>query len=135
MDKNYTVRKILNNDEIEDCTNVICKAFITVASDYNITRDNCPSYASFRTVEQIRAIKEDGFLMYSLFDRETRTGFVCFKEIEKGVYVLGLLSVLPEYRHLGYGKKLLDFAFDFVKAMEDLAKRRERLKRKAERIS
>lgn len=118
MGKIYSIRQILNDDELDVCTDIICSAFMTVAQDFNLTRENCPSYASFRTVEQIRSLKEDGFLMYSLFDEKIRVGFVCFKEIEKGVYLLGLLSVLPEYRHLGHGKRLLDFALDYIKTLQ-----------------
>lgn len=118
MGENYSIRQILNDVELEECTDIICRAFMTVAQDFNITRENCPSYASFRTAEQIRSLKEDGFLLYSLFDNEERVGFVCFKEAEKGVYLLGLLSVLPEYRHSGYGRKLLDFVCDYIKAVQ-----------------
>lgn len=117
MERSYSIRQVINDDDIKHCTNVICNSFMTVARDFNITRENCPSYASFRTDEQIRSLKEDGFSMYSLIDDKTMAGFVCFKELEKGVYILGLLSVLPEYRHMGYGRMLLDFSFDTVKAL------------------
>ena len=118
MKANEAIKLTECNEELAECTDIICKAFLTVAKEYNITYENCPSYAAFRTVDQIKSLKEAGYLMFSLFEQNTRVGFVCIKEINNNDYSLGLLSILPDYRHNGYGKKLLDFIFNYIKSIQ-----------------
>ena len=41
-------------------------------------------------------------------------GFASLTKIEGGTYEMNDVAILPEYRHYGYGKELLDFCKDKV---------------------
>ena len=43
-------------------------------------------------------------------------GFVAIEKADENLYYLEKLSVLPEYRHNGYGKELLQFVCDTAAA-------------------
>jgi ribosomal protein S18 acetylase RimI-like enzyme len=44
-----------------------------------------------------------------------QVGFVAIEKADDKVYYLDKLAVLPEYRHKGYGGKLVEFVSNFVK--------------------
>lgn len=47
--------------------------------------------------------------------RGPKLGFVAIESAGKETYYIERLSVLPEFRNKGYGTKLLDFVFNYVK--------------------
>lgn len=53
--------------------------------------------------------------MFGLFKENIQIGFVAIESADPKTFYLEKLAVLPEYRHYGYGKKLLDFVFNYVK--------------------
>ncbi len=44
-------------------------------------------------------------------------GFVQLSQKDGGVFELGKLAVLPDYRHLGFGVRLLEHACGIVRSM------------------
>lgn len=118
MDSGVVIQQLNHDDEIRVCAQVIRDSFMTVANEYNITYESCPTYAAFRTFEDIKAIWESGVKMFALFEQGTQAGFVCIADNGGNSYIMGLLSVLPQYRHKGYGKKLMDFVYDYVKSQD-----------------
>lgn len=104
-------------EEIPDCVQVIRNAFQTVADDFGFTPENAPRFTAFATDERR--------LRYH-FCQEKRPMFVCMAGPKiVGYYSLSLLNerdvelnnlaVLPEYRHKGIGKTLLEDCFARVK--------------------
>ena len=55
--------------------------------------------------------------MYGLYCDRRLVGYVSLSQENDGVYELHNLAVLPEHRHEGYGKKLLDFCKNKIKAL------------------
>lgn len=96
--------------ELEQCADVIRRGFGTVAKAYGLTRENCPTGGAFLQSSRLVRERQKGFLLYSLFYRGFMIGFVELEPLGEGVYVLEKLTVLPEYRHYGFGRYLLDFA-------------------------
>ena len=93
---------------------LIRAAFAAVAREYGLTPSNCPSHPAFLETERLAQMRAEGahFLGLSLADR--LVGLVAVKirgmqcHIEK-------LSVLPVYRHRGYGRRLMDAAQDYAR--------------------
>ncbi|MEA4832808.1 hypothetical protein SDC9_107798 [bioreactor metagenome] len=112
-----SITKITDHSNLSDCLSVISNSFLTVAKDYNITKDNCPSYAAFRTINDLDNMLNSGIDFYGLYENNKQAGFVCMKKNDDNTYILGLLSVLPENRHKGYGKALIDYIFNEVKIL------------------
>jgi|GEM_PF-159447 haloacid dehalogenase superfamily, subfamily IA, variant 3 with third motif having DD or ED/haloacid dehalogenase superfamily, subfamily IA, variant 1 with third motif having Dx(3-4)D or Dx(3-4)E len=95
--------------ELEWCANVIRESFATVADEFNLTRENCPAYVGFIPTERLHSDRERGARQFML--RHFGDEIIGFAElIERGDdFELSKLSVLPEYRHNGYGTKLVEF--------------------------
>ena len=56
--------------------------------------------------------------MYGLYENEQLVGYVSISKEADGVYEMHNLAVLLEYRHKGYGKKLLDFCMAKISELD-----------------
>ena len=103
-------------EELEKCLDVIHKSFATVAKMFSLTKENCPKHTSFIPLYFLETQKAWGWYMYALFIEERIIGYASVSELEKGIFELHNLSVLPEYRNLGYGTMLVEHAKWYVKS-------------------
>lgn len=101
--------------QLSEYTEVIRESFTTVAKDYGLTKENCPYHWSFATNERMAGKIKDGYYPFGCFAGKKLVGFVALTDYGEGVYEMGILSVLPEYRHFGYGKALIDFCKEKVR--------------------
>lgn len=88
---------------------VIRQSFTTVAEDFGLTRENCPGHTSFISNERLASKIKAGYFPYGYFVEGKLVGFASLTGMGSGVYEMNDVSILPEYRHYGYGKELLDF--------------------------
>lgn len=102
--------KEIQDSEIGVCAEVIRKSFLTVAEEFGLTKENCPTNGAFIESERLVAEKKKGNGMYALYSSYEMIGFIALENKNNGVYELEKLAVLPLYRHHGYGKALVDFA-------------------------
>jgi len=107
----------LTAEHLPQYADVIRRSFATVAKDFGWTRENAPGHVSFRTDEQLANKATDGYFPFGLFVGKNIIGFVSLTDMGNGTYELNKLSVLPEWRHYGYGKRLLDFCKEKVVAL------------------
>ena len=93
------IRKLTESDFTEAVT-VICKSFMTVAEEFNITKDNAPAFTAFATDETKLGtwMFDQKRPMYGYFDNGKMVGYYNLM-IKDRECELGSLSVLPEYRH------------------------------------
>jgi ribosomal protein S18 acetylase RimI-like enzyme len=54
--------------------------------------------------------------MYALYAGKKIIGYMSLSKESDGIFELHNLAVLPEYRHNGFGKLLLDYAKDVVRS-------------------
>ena len=103
--------KQLNPAEFSIAAELIRKSFSTVAKEFGLTAQNCPTHTSFITTEDIQKHFEWGWLMYGFYEDNQIVGHISISKSQEtdGAYEPHNLAVLPEYRHKGYGKQLLDF--------------------------
>lgn len=109
----YEIREI-KECELDDCLNVIHQGFQTVAKEFGLTEENCPTNGAFMKKERLLNEREKGNDQYGLFYNNQLTGFVELAKIDEKQYSLEKLAVLPKLRHKGFGKKLLDYAKEQV---------------------
>lgn len=91
---------------------LINTSFATVATDVGFTEQTFPTFTGFTTnADRLRTHAKCGWLMYGLFENEQLIGYASLSQVSntESTYELHNLAVLPEYRHKGYGKQLLDF--------------------------
>ena len=96
-------------DEISECVNVIRTSFKTVADELGFTRENAPRFTAFATDDtrlkyQMMVEKRP---MYVYLHEGKVVGYYSFGITENGNIELNNLAVLPEFRHLGIGEKLV----------------------------
>jgi ribosomal protein S18 acetylase RimI-like enzyme len=88
---------------------VIRQSCATVAAQFNLTKENCPTYTGFVTDERWAERVADNYYPFGYFVDGKLVGFVSLVDAGEGVFEIRNLCVLPEYRHFGYGKELLEY--------------------------
>lgn len=88
---------------------LIRKSFIDVALKFSLNKENCPTHPSNCTAEWIRDDFREGKRYFILFKDESPCGCAGLEKGKGEVCYLGRLSVLPEYRRNGLGKRLVDY--------------------------
>lgn len=109
--------KQLEYSDLESCLRVIRESFASVASDFKLTEQNCPNHTSFITLEKLQNQSNKGTQMFGYFCDDKIVGYVSLSKIDNLAYELNNLAVLPDYRHKGYGKELMDFCKAKVKEL------------------
>jgi len=94
---------------------VIRDSFKTVAAEFGLTEQNCPTHPSFITPDRLNDLKSKGGLFFGLFTSGQQIGFVAIEKADMELYYIEKLAVLPGYRHLGHGKTLVRFAQNYIR--------------------
>ncbi len=110
---NYMIRSI-DEQELEECATVIRAGFLTVAKEFGITKENAPTNGAFIEKERLIEERAKGNRMYAAVQGDRLIGYMQLEKSTPEVYFLQKLVVLPEYRHMGIGKALLDYAKEKV---------------------
>ena len=108
------IKPIDRDSNLEQAAMVVRAAFATVAEEFGLTPDNCPTHASLTTGEQLGAMCEEGGEMFGLFLDAVLAGFAALEDGGSGIFYIEKLAVLPECRHQGYGEQLMRFACDLA---------------------
>lgn len=106
---NYEMIEVGEQD-LEECAAVIRAGFLTVAEEFKITRANAPTNGAFLQKERLVEERAMGHNMYAMKHEGKIVGYMQLEKSTPEVYYLQKLVVLPEFRHLGFGKALLDYA-------------------------
>ncbi|MGD0621601.1 MAG: GNAT family N-acetyltransferase [Thermacetogeniaceae bacterium] len=109
------IRSISADQELETSVNIIRSSFLTVAGEFNLTPENAPTNAAFIKLADLLKMRDRGIAMFGLFEGGVQTGFVAVERADENVFYLEKLAVLPEYRHRGFGRAMIDFACEHVK--------------------
>jgi ribosomal protein S18 acetylase RimI-like enzyme len=114
------IKEIKDFTELTRCVQVLRDSYMTVASEFKLTRKNCPTNAAFIKFEQLKHLMEKGADFFGWYDINKQIGFVAIEHAGEHVYYMEKLAVLPEYRHRGYGRGLADFVYSYVKEKKGL---------------
>ncbi len=106
------IRKI-NREDVPECVKIIKNSFMTVAEEFGFTAENAPRFVAFATTEDrlYWQIDNENRLMFLYEEKGILCGYYLLLIQENCECELNNLSVLPEYRHAGIGKKLLEHAY------------------------
>ena len=110
------IREISKN-EIQNCVEVICKSFMTVADEFGFTIENAPGFTAFATTEErlIYQLEQEHRLMFAYYENEKMVGYYSLLKQNENECELSNLCVLEEYRHKKIGEQLLEHAFSKAK--------------------
>ncbi len=115
--------KQLNVSDFPRAAEIIRTSFATAAKELNLTEQNCPRYVAFSTnVQRLENQFNGGWYIYGFYNDERLIGYVAISKVPDtdNVYEIHNLAVLPEYRHKGYGKKLLDFCKEKINELSGI---------------
>jgi predicted acetyltransferase/predicted GNAT family N-acyltransferase len=94
--------------DLPECLAVIRASFATVAKEFGLNEQNCPTHRAFMKMGHLKYIYDSGIPLYYLRTAGKIAGFCELNRQKAGEYRLGKLAVLPEFRHNGYGRMLID---------------------------
>jgi len=116
MNDDVYITEISSPDQLEELIIVLQASFGTVAEEFHLTRENAPTNPAFITLPALQESIARGLLMFGLFRDGELIGCVGIEDAKKNnLFFIERLAVLPQFRHSGYGKKLMDFAFATIK--------------------
>ena len=109
----------VNREEVPQCVELIKESFMTVANEYGITPENAPRYVAFAMTNErlLWQIDEEHRPMFVFEEKGIVCGYYSLLLQANGECELNNLAVLPEYRHKGIGKKLLEHSFETARTL------------------
>ena len=108
------ISEITSEDQIKTSVAVIRESFATVARDFHLTPENCPTHPSFLTFDRLMELYTRGLRFFGLFIGEVQIGFVAVERADATLYYMEKLAVLPQARNRGYGTQLVRFVLDYA---------------------
>ena len=108
--------KEITGDKLDKSVEIIRRAFGTVAQEMGITEKATPFFPAFITIERLEELRKRGAVFFGLFIDGKQAGFVAVEKENDGKFYMKRLAVLPEFRHGGYGRDLVDTVIGYVKS-------------------
>jgi len=98
--------------DVPECVAVIRESFKTVADEFGFTEESAPRFTAFAMNEGrlLYHLKTERRPMYKWVEDGRIVGYYSLL-ISDGECEMNNLSVLPEYRHRGIGRRLLEDSF------------------------
>lgn len=106
----------LKREELGEAARVVRGAFATVAAEFGLTEENCPTNGAFLPEGRLEAQFDAGVRMAGAFDGDVMIGFAALDLSDAEKPELEKLSVLPQSRHQGAGKLLVGWASEQARA-------------------
>lgn len=108
------IEKINDLNMLGICQNIIQTSFKTVAENFGLTVENCPNHTSFITEDKLKKQFSDGADMFLYEKDEKYIGYFSLIKKSRSVYELDNLSVFPEFRHMGIGREMVEYAKNYA---------------------
>lgn len=111
------IRSVDYKARAAELTAVLHAAFGTVTAEFGITAKNAPGHPAFMTPDMMLEGFRDKTVEFYVYEMDAQTvGTVAVTEHE-GKYQIERLAVLPEYRHSGAGRALMEHAEARIRAL------------------
>lgn len=104
------IKRVEDPGQLAACAALIRRCFSTVAEEFGLTAENCPTNGAFITEERLRGDFDRGCIMAVLYVREEPAGFIQLTDCGGGIFSMEKLGVIPPHRHRGCGLRLLEWA-------------------------
>jgi len=113
MEKNHP-RIVDIGADLRECAGLIRACFAGVAGQFGLTPSNCPSHPAFLKTDKLVKMRAEGARFLGLTVDDRLAGLVSVRLRERLCYI-EKLCVLPEHRHRGFGKRLMEAAEDYAR--------------------
>jgi ribosomal protein S18 acetylase RimI-like enzyme len=107
-----TTIEIILDEDLQPYVEIIKKSFQTVALEFGLSRENNPSNPAFLNKERLLELRNLRVWFYKLMHQQEPVGFIAIERSKEDntIFYIEKLAVLPEFRHYGFGRQLMDFA-------------------------
>ncbi len=107
----------VKREDIPQCAELIKKSFMTVADEFGFTPENAPRFTAFATTGErlIWHMDEEHRPMFLFEENGVVCGYCSLLIQGNDECELNNLAVLPEFRHRGIGKELLEYSFGLAR--------------------
>jgi ribosomal protein S18 acetylase RimI-like enzyme len=114
--KEIVIRQVNPDEDLDACVEILQRSFGTVAMEFGLTEKNCPTNPAFIRIDPLKKQLKGKISLYLMYFKNRPAGCIAIEKSpdQPGVYFIERVAVLPEYRHMGLGKKLMEFATDCI---------------------
>jgi ribosomal protein S18 acetylase RimI-like enzyme len=111
------IKRVSLQDDFEQYAGLLNAAFATIADDFGLTKENCPTNNAFITAEALKAQSTEYIEFYYYLDQANIAGFIAIEKSkrETGLFYIEKVAAHPGFRHKGIGKQLMNFATERIK--------------------
>lgn len=106
------IQKVNKQDNFAALAKLLNEAFATVAKEFGLTKENSPTNNAFITGEELKSQLTENREFYVYKENTHLAGFIAIEKSSStpDTFYIEKLAVIPEFRHLGVGLRLMDFA-------------------------
>jgi len=106
------IQRISLQDNFQVLAQLLNDSFGTVANDFGLTIENCPTNSAFITSGELESQLTENREFYTFKDSAASVGFIAIERSlgEAGTYYIEKVAVRPDFRHTGIGWQLMRFA-------------------------
>jgi N-acetylglutamate synthase-like GNAT family acetyltransferase len=108
MEHTSPIIKAAESKDIDLLASIISRAYKDVAQQFSMTKENCPKHPSHCTSYWVQKDIERGVDYFLLISDGQAVGCAAIEYAEVDKAYLERLAVLPESRHKGYGRRLVN---------------------------
>jgi diamine N-acetyltransferase len=108
--------KVLPDSDLSVIMKVLNASHATVAKEFGFTKEDNPSNSAFIDLAGLKSQVEKGIELYLCMEGKKAVGCIAIEKSlnEKDTFYIEKVSVVPEFRHNGYGTMLMDFATEKI---------------------
>ena len=113
------IQKMTLQDNFLLLTKLLNDSFATVANDFSLTKENCPTNNAFITSEELKSQLTENIEFYSFNNSIAPVGFIAIERSSRdsGTFYIEKVAVHPDFRHKGIGEELMHFAESRIKTL------------------
>lgn len=106
------IKRITDEDDFVSLAKLLNIAFLTVARQFDISKENCPFHNAYITADILKSKLTPIREFYKMLLNDKIIGFIAIEksETESATYYIEKVAVHPEFRNIGYGQELMNFA-------------------------
>lgn len=108
MSDRLFIRLLESSSDLSQPVELVRASFRTVTEQLGLDESNCPSHPSFFIDKRLRASMDEGLQCFVMLRDDRQIGFVGMKKLDARKFTLEKLAILPEERHKGYGRMLVN---------------------------
>jgi len=113
------IQQVTQQNDFNILAKLLNEAFATVAKEFGLTKENSPTNNAFIARDELKAQLIESREFYTYTNNGKIIGFIA---IEKALstpdtFYIEKLAVVPDSRHLGIGRQLMDFASNRIEEL------------------